>query len=93
MSQIDDLRSAIAQVGTDINEAATRIEERLADADVDLSGDIAQLRSFGEQLDSIAAETVDPGDPGTEPGGGEPPPGEEYPDQEVPFDQDNPAGP
>lgn len=76
MSDIDDLRGAISQVGTDLGEAVTRIEERLANADVDLSTEIGQLRSFSEQLDSIAVDTP------TE----EPPPGEEPPPEVTPFE-------
>jgi hypothetical protein len=71
MSQTDDLRSAIADLGTDLTEAVERIETKLAnaDADVDLTAEIDQLRSFGTQLDSLGTdpETPDaPFDPGGE---------------------------
>jgi hypothetical protein len=56
MSQTEDLRTAIAELGTDLGEAVTRIEAKLADADVDISAEIAQLHAFGDSLDALAAD-------------------------------------
>src|SRR5687768_13265839 len=67
MTQNEDLNAAIAQVGTDLGEAVTRIEAKLAEADVDLTDEIAQLRGYSDQLDGLGAdpveEPVDPEEP------------------------------
>lgn len=60
MSQTEDLRAAITDLGTDLSEAVTRIETKLADADVDLSAEIDQLRSFGDSLDALGADPEEP---------------------------------
>lgn len=60
MAQTDDLRTAIADLGTDLNEAVARIEAKLADADVDISAEISQLHAFGDALDALAADPVEP---------------------------------
>jgi hypothetical protein len=68
MTQLEDLQAAIAQVGVDLGEAATRIEAKLAEGNPDLSDEIATLRGYGETLDSIAADPVEPPpDPEPEP--------------------------
>lgn len=80
MSQVDDLRNAIAQLGTDLGEATDRIEASLADANVDLTPELEQLRSFSNQLDSLAVTATDE----TPPEGEEPPPEGETPPGEEP---------
>jgi hypothetical protein len=70
MAQIDDLRAAIAQVGTDLGEAVSRVEAKiteLGEPDPDLTADIANLRSVSSQLDSLVAEQPDTPDEPTEP--------------------------
>ena len=91
MTQIDELREAIAQAGVDLGEAVDRVEAKLADTEVDLGPEIEQLRSFGEQLDSIAVEG--PGSEGEPPVEGEEPVEGDLVDEDLPFDQDNPTGP
>jgi hypothetical protein len=70
MAQIDDLRAAIDQVGVDLAEAVTRIENRineLGDPDPDLTVEIAKLRDISTTLDStVAGEPTEPTVP-TEP--------------------------
>lgn len=85
MAQIDDLRAAIAQVGTDIAEAVDRIQARLAalgEPDPDLSADIARLGELSSQIDALGAEAGTGTEPGTEPAD----PNAPHPDQTLPGD-------
>lgn len=85
MAKIDDLRAAIAQVGTDLSEAIDRVTARLADIggpDVDFTEDINRLNEFSTRLDSIAQTGTDPGST-TDPNA-------PYPDQTLPGDQPHP---
>jgi hypothetical protein len=77
MGQTEDLKSAVSQVGVDLGEAVSRVEAAIArggEPDPDLSAEIANLRRFSEQLDSLAAEPApDPAPAPTPPdnGGGD----------------------
>lgn len=71
MAQIDDLRAAIEQVGTNLTAAVTRVEAKITElggVDPDLSGDIARLQEIGGQLEDLAdsdtPDTVPPPDDG-----------------------------
>lgn len=58
MAQVDDLRSAISQLGTDLSEAIARVETKiseLGEPDPDLTNDIAAIREASAKLDSLAA--------------------------------------
>ena len=95
MGQFDDLRTAIGQLGTDLSEAVSRVETKIAalgDPDPDLSADIEALRAASAQLDALAADAVAEPEfpeepPVDEPVGEEPvieePPIEEEPPSEV----------
>lgn len=74
MAQIDELRTAIEQVGTNLSAAVTRVEEKIAELgepDPDLTADIARLQDIGSQLEDLADEdtpdVVPPPDDGGEP--------------------------
>jgi hypothetical protein len=69
MGQTEDLKSSISQLGVDLGEAVSRVEAKigeLGEPDPDLSAEIAKLRTFSQQLDSLAAEAPVP-DPGPSP--------------------------
>lgn len=66
MAQIDDLRAAIAQVSTDLQEATARVLAKIAELgepDADLSADIAALGQIGSDLDALVAGPVPPPEP------------------------------
>ncbi len=74
MAQIDDLRAAIEQVGTNLAAAVGRVEEKIAELgepDPDLTADIARLQDIGAQLEDLADEDtpdeMPPPDDGGEP--------------------------
>lgn len=63
MGQVEDLRAAIAQVGTDLGEAVARVSDKidsLGEPDPDLSADIANLQGISSQLDALAADEAPP---------------------------------
>jgi hypothetical protein len=63
MSQVSDLRAAIAQMGTDLGEAITRVEAKIAnlgEVDPDLTADIASMREASMKLDALAADPAAP---------------------------------
>lgn len=86
MAQIDELRSAIAQLGTNLGDAVARVEAKIAslgDPDPDLSADIANLQMMSSQLDDLADDST----PDVVP----PPiddPSEPTPDESVPAPDD-----
>jgi hypothetical protein len=60
MTQIDDLRAAIAQVGTDLGEAIARVDAKvssLGEPDPDLTADIDALKAVSASLDNLVAES------------------------------------
>jgi outer membrane murein-binding lipoprotein Lpp len=63
VSQVDDLRSAVAQLGVDLGEAVARVEAKVAelgDPDPDLTADIAAIRDASARLDALVASPVEP---------------------------------
>lgn len=90
MSQIEELRSAISQLGTDLLEAVQRVEQKIGELgqpDPDLSADIAAIREMSTRLDSLAADAEQIPDPAAD--GGTPP----QPDGELPVEPDASATP
>lgn len=78
VAKIDDLRTAIEQVGTNLAAAVTRVEAKIAELgepDPDLTADIARLQDIGTQLNDLADDSTpdvvpppDDGGDGTVPG-------------------------
>ena len=61
LSQVEDLRTAIGQLGTDLGEAIARVEAKLiaaGDPDPDLTADIAAIKEASTRLDALAADPV-----------------------------------
>lgn len=83
VAQTEDLRAAVAQLGTDVGEAIARVEAKissLGEPDPDLTADIAAIKDASARLDRLAEEPAPPagGDTGTgggtDTGGGTPTP-------------------
>lgn len=63
MGQVDDLRAAIAQVATDLQEATDRVLAKIAELgepDADLSAEITNLGDISARLDGLVAGEVPP---------------------------------
>lgn len=63
MAQVDDLRAAIAQVATDLQEATDRVLAKIAELgepDADLSAEISNLGDISTRLDGLVAGEIPP---------------------------------